>query len=264
MRAPDWLTIGVTSAADGGQVVRLSGELDLATAPQLSDVLRAAIESGGVGDVVVDLDALSFLDAAGVNAFIDAYTLAQRVARTLRVRNAQGEVDTVLRVSEVAALLHDVGKPPCFSLAEDGVGHFYGHAAESARMADGILRRLRFDTDSREEIASLLGAGWDRCCRQGLFDRLGVVQLLGHHPLDRHSLLCQRLCDAVQEQIQRHHLLAFEVRIKPGGSPVDQAPHVGQELGSILGEDGEVRKQHPLLMNYGGPVLQHHPVVAER
>ena len=55
-----------------------------------------------------------------------------------------------------AALLHDVGKPPCFSLAEDGVGHFYGHAAESARMADGILRRLRFDTDSREEIVRLI------------------------------------------------------------------------------------------------------------
>ena len=55
-----------------------------------------------------------------------------------------------------AALLHDVGKPPCFSLAEDGVGHFYGHAGESARMADGILRRLRFDTDSREEIVRLI------------------------------------------------------------------------------------------------------------
>ena len=55
-----------------------------------------------------------------------------------------------------AALLHDVGKPPCFSLAEDGVGHFYGHAAESARMADGILRRLRFNTDSREEIVRLI------------------------------------------------------------------------------------------------------------
>ena len=55
-----------------------------------------------------------------------------------------------------AALLHDVGKPPCFSLAEDGVGHFYGHAAESAWMADGILRRLRFDTDSREEIVRLI------------------------------------------------------------------------------------------------------------
>ena len=55
-----------------------------------------------------------------------------------------------------AALLHDVGKPPCFSLAEDGVGHFYGHAAESARMADGLLRRLRFDTDSREEIVRLI------------------------------------------------------------------------------------------------------------
>ena len=44
-----------------------------------------------------------------------------------------------------AALLHDVGKPPCFSLGPDGVGHFYGHAARSTELADAILTRLRFD-----------------------------------------------------------------------------------------------------------------------
>ena len=39
-----------------------------------------------------------------------------------------------------AALLHDVGKPPCFSLADDGVGHFYGHAAKSTELADAAGR----------------------------------------------------------------------------------------------------------------------------
>ena len=51
-----------------------------------------------------------------------------------------------------AALLHDVGKPPCFSLGPDGVGHFYGHAAKSAELADAILMRLRFDTAGRTRI----------------------------------------------------------------------------------------------------------------
>ena len=55
-----------------------------------------------------------------------------------------------------AALLHDVGKPPCFSRGPDGVGHFYGHAAKSAELADAILMRLRFDTAGRTRITQII------------------------------------------------------------------------------------------------------------
>lgn len=33
-------------------------------------------------------------------------------------------------------LLHDIGKPNCFTVDGLGCGHFYGHPAESARMAE--------------------------------------------------------------------------------------------------------------------------------
>ncbi len=55
-----------------------------------------------------------------------------------------------------AALLHDVGKPPCFTLDENGRGHFYGHAQTSARMADDILHRLRASTALREQVVTLV------------------------------------------------------------------------------------------------------------
>ena len=42
-----------------------------------------------------------------------------------------------------AALLHDVGKPACFTTDETGRGHFKGHAKVSQEMADGILLRLK-------------------------------------------------------------------------------------------------------------------------
>ncbi len=61
--------------------------------------------------------------------------------------------DPVLRW---AALLHDVGKPATFTLDENGRGHFYGHAKESARMADGILRRLKAPTAFRERVVLLI------------------------------------------------------------------------------------------------------------
>ncbi|OUQ25746.1 hypothetical protein B5E80_03930 [Flavonifractor sp. An135] len=56
----------------------------------------------------------------------------------------------------LAALLHDVGKPACFSVDESGTGHFYGHPAVSARLADEMLRRLHTSNALREEVVSLV------------------------------------------------------------------------------------------------------------
>jgi tRNA nucleotidyltransferase (CCA-adding enzyme) len=56
-----------------------------------------------------------------------------------------------------AALLHDIGKVSTFTLDENGRGHFYGHAQESARMADEILRRLKAPTALREQVVLLIG-----------------------------------------------------------------------------------------------------------
>ena len=55
-----------------------------------------------------------------------------------------------------AALFHDVGKPDCFSLDAGGVGHFYGHAAKSAQLADAMLARLRAPNALREEVTELI------------------------------------------------------------------------------------------------------------
>ncbi len=55
-----------------------------------------------------------------------------------------------------AALLHDVGKVPTFTRDETGRGHFYGHAGESARMADAILRRLTAPNALREQVVLLI------------------------------------------------------------------------------------------------------------
>ena len=55
-----------------------------------------------------------------------------------------------------AALLHDTGKVPTFTRDETGRGHFYGHAKESAAIADRILRRLKAPTALREETVLLI------------------------------------------------------------------------------------------------------------
>ena len=55
-----------------------------------------------------------------------------------------------------AALLHDIGKVNTFTIDEQGQGHFYGHAKESAALADSILRRLKAPTALREQVVTLI------------------------------------------------------------------------------------------------------------
>lgn len=55
-----------------------------------------------------------------------------------------------------AALLHDIGKVPCFTRDETGRGHFKGHAQAGARMADTVLQRLRAPAGVREEAVWLI------------------------------------------------------------------------------------------------------------
>ena len=55
-----------------------------------------------------------------------------------------------------AALLHDTGKVPTFTQDETGRGHFYGHAGESAKLAETVLRRLKAPTALREEAVTLI------------------------------------------------------------------------------------------------------------
>lgn len=69
-----------------------------------------------------------------------------------RAAAACGTQDAVTRF---ALLLHDMGKPRCFTMDERG-GHFKGHAEVSAALAGSVLDRLRFDGKRRREILELI------------------------------------------------------------------------------------------------------------
>ena len=59
-------------------------------------------------------------------------------------------------VLRLAALLHDVGKPPVFSMDEHGTGHFYNHVPAGLPLAEQALTRLRLDTRTREQVLLLI------------------------------------------------------------------------------------------------------------
>lgn len=94
------------------------------------------------------------------------------------VDNVASKLD--LRLS---ALLHDIAKPNCFILDENGQGHFLGHDIESSKIAEKILCRLRFDNRTIEKVCILIKYHMNRFNKIGkpgiksFINRVGIENL---------------------------------------------------------------------------------------
>ena len=82
-------------------VVRLAGELDIATAPQVTACLSAV----GDGDIIVDVAGLTFLDSSGLSVLLAAYLRASDRGFSFVVQSPSSCVSRVLQVSGVDHLL---------------------------------------------------------------------------------------------------------------------------------------------------------------
>lgn len=95
-------------ASDPGQtVVAASGQVDLATAPQLAEALAKAQGNGGA-EIVVDLADVDFLDSAGVRVLVEAAQAARQRDGVLSVRGARSWVAKVLEITGVDELIRVV------------------------------------------------------------------------------------------------------------------------------------------------------------
>jgi anti-anti-sigma factor len=92
-----------TAAVDGVTFVTLRGELDIATAPQLYDVL--AEESAKGGALVLDLGGVEFIDSTGIRVLVVAWQESQRDGFNLRLTRG---TDPVMRAFELVGLLDDL------------------------------------------------------------------------------------------------------------------------------------------------------------
>lgn len=61
--------------------------------------------------------------------------------------------DLIIRL---AALFHDIGKPRSYQDGEDGIRHFKGHGQIGADITDTIMRRLKYDNDTRNKVVQLV------------------------------------------------------------------------------------------------------------
>ncbi|MFE9694865.1 STAS domain-containing protein [Micromonospora sp. NPDC005806] len=107
------MTFTVTFAQrDGGDAcLRLAGELDMSTAPQLNDAIDRLVAEGR-RHLLLDLSELTFCDSTGIAAFVRGDNRVATDGGWLRVIGATGRVARVLEVTGLADLLwHEADSP---------------------------------------------------------------------------------------------------------------------------------------------------------
>jgi anti-anti-sigma factor len=105
-------TFDVT-AEDRGDLVhlRLSGELDISTAPKVEDEL-ARVEPKRPELIVLDLRNLAFMDSTGLRLLIAADTRARQQSRRLTIVRGPEAVQRVFRITRLEERLEIVDEVP--------------------------------------------------------------------------------------------------------------------------------------------------------
>lgn len=152
-----------------------------------------------------------------------------------------------------ALLLHDLGKPDCFTVDDRGIGHFYGHPQRSMELAEGIFDRLHGDKKTKETVC-LLVRDHDR---EAPANEKNARRWIARYGADRVRLLLEvKRCDClahvdtpktcarydnlmemtrlIRELLEKEH--CFSVRELPvkGGDVMALGVPAGPQVGQIL------------------------------
>ena len=163
------------------------------------------------------------------------------------------------RITRWAALLHDAGKPACFTVDGAGQGHFYGHAKPGAEIARAALTRLKFDRDTVNRVSRLVelhdypmdppNDSPERAVKK-LIGKLGeedffrLLELkradaLAHHPDYRgRAAACDRIGALARELLARKAVFSLKDLAVNGRDLLDlgfpRGPMIGQSLNALL------------------------------
>ena len=86
------------ASAPAKVVVRVCGDLDAETVPELRDTLTELIDRQGVVSLVVDLQGLTFIDSSGIYALVQALKHAQLRGADLTLTGVSAGAHKVLDI----------------------------------------------------------------------------------------------------------------------------------------------------------------------
>ncbi len=91
----------LSEVENGKTVIAVYGELDLSTAPQLDEGLRAA----GEASLIVDLGGCDFIDSTGIALLVHAFQKADEAGRKVALCGLKEQVRRVLEIAAVVELI---------------------------------------------------------------------------------------------------------------------------------------------------------------
>ena len=200
--------------------------------------------------------------------YLDVFAHSCQVLTICRIYNAD-------LITKLAAFFHDIGKPHCYQDSENGVRHYKGHGKVSADMTDKIMRRLKFDNDTREKVVQLIyyhDATFEvgnKYIRRWLnkigveqFKRLLVLRradIMGHSELQRDEKIeklnaVEKCLETVLEDKPVFSIKDLEIDGKDVMKYMlmDECPEVGYWLNHILNMviDGQMQNNREELIRY--------------
>ncbi|HEY6932486.1 MAG TPA: STAS domain-containing protein [Marmoricola sp.] len=87
-----------TKRTDDEAFVKLGGELDMLSAPELSDHLKELLD-GGAQRVVVDMTDLEFMDSSGLSAILGAHQAAEEAGSALTLVSPNERVIRLVNIT---------------------------------------------------------------------------------------------------------------------------------------------------------------------
>lgn len=165
---------------------------------------------------------------------------------------------------KMALLLHDTGKPECYSEDHNG-GHFHGHSVPSMRIAKDVMERLKFDNKTKKEVADLVlyhdsdiypgvksVKRWLHKIGPKMLDRLldvRIADIRAHSNINQGERLgtCLEISDIADQIEQEQQCFTLKDLLVSGfdvmqNCNVESGPIVGQVLNHLLDKvlDGEI------------------------
>jgi anti-anti-sigma factor len=105
------LVIDERVAGDGATVLVVAGEVDMTTVQPLRTAIVEVLDRGAP-ELVVDLDAVTFLDSTGISVLVLGRRTATGTGARYRVVNARDMVARVLEVTGVRDFLSEPAGAP--------------------------------------------------------------------------------------------------------------------------------------------------------
>lgn len=87
-----------TKCEEGTCIVRVNGEVDVYTSPELKTALVDALQQSD-GKVIVDLDGVGFIDSSGLGVLVGALRRAREAGGDMKIVSARAAVEKILKIT---------------------------------------------------------------------------------------------------------------------------------------------------------------------